>query len=59
MLVLTRRPNESLVLTTPAGEVIEVRMLRIRGNQAHLGIQADKQVVIHRQEVLNRSKGNG
>jgi sRNA-binding carbon storage regulator CsrA len=32
MLILTRRPGESLIITTPTGEHIEVAVLGVKGN---------------------------
>jgi len=49
MLVLTRREGETLVID---GD-IKVTVLSIKGNQVRIGIDAPKEVPIHRQELLN------
>jgi carbon storage regulator len=53
MLILTRRPDESLVMTTPKGEQVEVIVLGVKGNQVSLGIVADKSINIVRSELLD------
>jgi carbon storage regulator len=50
MLILTRRPNESLVI----GQNITITVLGIHGNQVRLGIEAPKDVVVDRAEVHHR-----
>jgi carbon storage regulator len=52
MLVLTRKPNESVII----GDTIAVRVLAIEGDQVKLGITAPKHVTIHRQEVYEQIK---
>lgn len=47
MLVLSRRPNESIVIN----ELITITVLSISGNRVRLGIEAPKNHVIHRSEV--------
>ncbi len=48
MLVLTRRENESLVI----GDDIKLTILAVKGGQVRVGIDAPKEVSIHRQELL-------
>lgn len=50
MLILTRRPNESLMI----GGGIEVKVLGINGNQVRIGIDAPKDVEVHRAEIFER-----
>ena len=50
MLILTRRPNESLHI----GDNIVITVLGIKGNQVCLGITAPKDVVVDREEVHQR-----
>lgn len=38
MLILTRRPGESLIIEPPAGERITVTVLGIEGNRVRIGI---------------------
>ncbi len=53
MLVLTRRNNESIVIETPLGPV-EIKVLKIKGSQVHLGIDASEAIKINRKEVAER-----
>ena len=50
MLVLTRRAGESIMID---GQ-IELKVLRIKGSQVHLGIEAPRETAIHRKEVWVR-----
>ena len=47
MLVLTRRPNQGIVI----GGEIEVMVLEVRGDQVRLGSNAPRDVTVHRDEV--------
>ena len=47
MLVLSRRPNESIVID----EKIVITVIEIRGDKVRLGIEAPRDVPIHRSEV--------
>lgn len=47
MLVLTRRPNQSIMI----GGNIVVTVLEVRGDQVRLGIKAPRDVDVHRDEV--------
>ncbi|AOH57112.1 carbon storage regulator CsrA [Peribacillus muralis] len=47
MLVLTRKPNEAIMI----GDDIEITILSIEGEQIKLGINAPKNVEIHRKEI--------
>ena len=52
MLVLTRRPEDGLVLTVPGtGEQIEITVLSVDGDKVRLGIAAPKTVTILRREL--------
>ena len=51
-LILTRRIGESLVI----GESITVRVLSVKGNQVRLGIEAPREVSVHREEIAARIK---
>jgi carbon storage regulator len=48
MLVLTRKKAQSIVI---AGDVV-VTVIAIRGEQVRLGVEAPREVPIHRQELL-------
>lgn len=52
MLVLSRKPNESLVI----GDNIEVIVLEVRDGNVKLGINAPKEVSVHRNEVYDEIK---
>lgn len=56
MLILTRRVDEAVILTTRTGEEIVVRVLGVKGNQVRLGCSAPKSVIVHREEVAERIK---
>jgi carbon storage regulator len=48
MLVLSRKPGESITID----ENIVVTIVEIRGDKVRLGIEAPKEVKVHRQEVF-------
>jgi carbon storage regulator len=50
MLVLTRRPGESVVIGTD----IVVTVLEVRGEQIRLGIDAPRSVAVHREEIYRQ-----
>ncbi|MGN6347065.1 MAG: carbon storage regulator CsrA [Candidatus Nitrosocosmicus sp.] len=52
MLILTRRTLESLVI----GDDIEITILGVKGGQVRLGINAPKNVSVHRREIYNKIK---
>ena len=52
MLILTRRVGEKLYI----GDDTQVAVLGVKGNQVRLGIQAPKDVPVHREEIYNRIK---
>ncbi len=47
MLVLTRKPNESIVIAND----IEIKIISVDGDQVKIGIDAPKHVEIHRKEI--------
>lgn len=53
MLVLTRKKNESIVID----DVIKVTVVEIRGDKVRLGIEAPREVDVHRQEVYDQIHG--
>lgn len=53
MLVLTRRAGESIMID----DEIELKVLKIRGSQVHLGIDAPRNSAVHRKEVWIRING--
>jgi len=50
MLILTRRVGESLMI----GDDVNVTVLGIRGNQVRIGVDAPKDVAVHREEIYER-----
>ena len=50
MLILTRKDNESLFI----GDDIEITVLGVKGNQVRIGINAPKDIDVHREEVYRR-----
>ena len=50
MLILTRKDNESLFI----GDDIEITVLGVKGNQVRIGINAPKDIEVHREEVYRR-----
>jgi len=52
MLILTRRIGETLNI----GDDVQVTVLGVKGNQVRLGINAPKDVPVHREEIYERIK---
>ena len=50
MLVLSRKKNESIVIEVD-GKIITVVLVEIRGDKVRLGVEAPKEVPVHRAEV--------
>jgi carbon storage regulator len=55
MLILTRRVGETLMI----GEQITVTVLGVKGNQVRVGINAPKDVSVHREEIFSRLLNEG
>lgn len=51
MLVLTRRVDERIIIETASGEQIVVSVVSINGSQAKLGVVADPDTTIDREEI--------
>ena len=50
MLVLTRHPDQKIII----GDDIEITVLGMAGKQVKLGIEAPKDVTVHREEIYNK-----
>ena len=52
MLILTRRVGETVMI----GNDVTVTILGVKGNQVRVGINAPKNVTVHREEIYERIK---
>jgi carbon storage regulator len=50
MLILTRRAGETLMI----GDDVSITVLGVKGNQVRIGIDAPKDVAVHREEIFDR-----
>ena len=50
MLILTRRVGETLMI----GDQVSVTVLGVKGNQVRIGVNAPKDVAVHREEIYQR-----
>jgi carbon storage regulator len=55
MLILTRRPGETIMI----GDQVTMTVLTVKGNQVRIGVNAPREVGVHREEVYKRIKEQG
>ena len=54
MLILSRRIGETLMI----GDDVSITVIGVKGNQVRIGIDAPKDVAVHREEIFNRIKND-
>lgn len=52
MLILTRRVGETVMI----GDEVTITVLGVKGNQVRVGVNAPKNVAVHREEIYERIK---
>ncbi len=52
MLVLTRKPGEGIII----GDDVKITIVELKGGGVRIGIDAPREIKVHRQEVFDRIK---
>jgi len=50
MLILTRKPGETIIID----DDIKISVLGVEGRQVRIGIDAPKEIAVHREEIYNK-----
>lgn len=50
MLILTRKPGETIIVD----DDVKISVLGVEGRQVRIGIDAPKEIVVHREEIYNK-----
>ena len=53
MLVLSRKLDESIIVVSPSGEIMEIKITKIEENRTKVGIEAPSNFKIFRKEVFD------
>ena len=59
MLVLSRQRDETIVILVPDQEPIRITVVDIRGDKVRLGIDAERHIHVHREEIYEAIKRGG
>ena len=50
MLILTRKPGEAIIID----DNVKISVLGVEGRQVRIGIDAPKEIAVHREEIYNK-----